>query len=567
MMLTSGWSNTNNVRLPLISSNIGDTSQQQQQQKQRQQQEQLLLQETPRRPPSNDSTQSIDNAYSLEHLFIALRRRIKHIVQTYNVKAFHETLKMCARLFKSYASYNLTTIDEFVRLLNKNARDNKKVLTVIDQFRLQLAELRHCHSTFEAELLVTTLAIDFHEDESEQQQSNLLLSKGKFSPRSRISKVRVRYIRQAAELKIQLKKINEQIQVLLHDEFYANASTLWDESEKYISASIPFHDHHMTYVLRLIPDIVLKFEYALQLCTKLFDLETTMLETYSQTNRFNDNNNHNNNHLHNDHDYNNNDNNHVENNHDQDNHKNNSIHHHHQQHNNINTIENNNNNGVSIKSYTGTTSVTMITLTPRSCHNQQHESQEVILEDNHKIIKPNENVHKPSNFFSADVTSNSSASSDVKLPIANKSPISSIYRNDPLDIISQHEDNPIFPPLFSSNVKPINQRSDRSKLQILIEQLDKRLADEEIYRKRLLNCVQQASRKSEQINRFPKNNMLTLVMSHQPAITEYQKGLYLRDYQIHKSVTDELNIALRETQHRIDWINTVRQRAFQCFRQ
>ena len=28
----------------------------------------------------------------------------------------------------------------------------------------------------------------------------------------------------------------------------------------------------MTYILRLIPDIKFKFEYALQLCTKLFDL-------------------------------------------------------------------------------------------------------------------------------------------------------------------------------------------------------------------------------------------------------------------------------------------------------
>jgi hypothetical protein len=41
----------------------------------------------------------------------------------------------------------------------------------------------------------------------------------------------------------------------------------------------------MTYVLRLIPDIALKFEYALQLCTKLFDLETMMLGNQPQLNQ------------------------------------------------------------------------------------------------------------------------------------------------------------------------------------------------------------------------------------------------------------------------------------------
>jgi len=38
----------------------------------------------------------------------------------------------------------------------------------------------------------------------------------------------------------------------------------------------------------------------------------------------------------------------------------------------------------------------------------------------------------------------------------------------------------------------------------------------------------------------------------------------LSDYQIHKSVADELNIAIRETQHRIDWINMIQARARQC---
>jgi hypothetical protein len=251
-------------------------------------QQQQLLQNTPRRPTSSDSTQSIDNAYSLEHLFTALRRRIRRIVQTYDAMSFYHSLKICARVFRSYASYNLNTIDEFARLLNKSIRDNKKILTFIDQFRFQLYELRHCHSTFEAELLLTTLAIDFNENDLEkQQQKNILLSTGKFSPRSRFSKFRAQHIRQAIELKTQLKQTNEHLQILLFDEFNANLSNLWDESEKYVLASIPFHDRHMTYVLRLIPDIALKFEYALQLCAKLFELETTMIENGAQTNRNN----------------------------------------------------------------------------------------------------------------------------------------------------------------------------------------------------------------------------------------------------------------------------------------
>ncbi|CAF1071797.1 unnamed protein product [Rotaria sordida] len=521
MMLTSGWSNMNNIRLPLILSNIGDTSQ-----RQKKQQKEQLLQNTSHRPISNDSTQSMDNAYSLEHLFIALHRRIRRIVQTYNVKSFHDALKICARLFQSYASYNLNTIDEFARRLSKNARDNKQILTIIDQFRLQLSELRHCHSTFEAELLVTTLAIDFHEGYSEQQQTDLPLPTGKFSPRSRMSKFRVRHIRQATELKSQLKKTNEQIQILLFDEFYANISNLWDESDKYISASIPFHDHHMTYVLRLLPDIVLKFEYALQLCTKLFDLETTMLESYSQTNRYNDNNN------------------------------------------NITTTTNNNNNNnhnnINTKNLIQSTPVTMIPIIPYSDNNQQQELHEIPLEYDQQRIKSNKSNKKPSTFFSADVTSASSGSSDIKLLSTRKSPRISIYREQPLDIISQNDDNPVFPLLFSSTEKSLDYTNDQNKLQLLIEQLEKRLIDEELYRKRLLNCIKLTTKKFEQLNHFPKNNMLTLVMSDEPAVIEYQKSLCLSDYQIHQSVADELNVAIRETQYRIDWINMVRQRALQC---
>ena len=85
-------------------------------------QRQQLLQNSSHRPASTDSVQSIDNAYSLEHLFTSLRRRIRRIVQSYNVTAFYNALKICARIFRSYASYNLHTIDEFARLLNKSAQ-------------------------------------------------------------------------------------------------------------------------------------------------------------------------------------------------------------------------------------------------------------------------------------------------------------------------------------------------------------------------------------------------------------------------------------------------------------
>ncbi|UJR38085.1 hypothetical protein I4U23_030765 [Adineta vaga] len=249
---------------------------------------QQQLQNTSHRPISVNSTQSIDNAYSLEHLFTGLHRRIRRTIQNYNAIAFHDALKVCARVFQSYASYNLNTIDEFARHLGKNVRDNKKVLLIIEQFHQQLSELRRCHSTFQAELLVTTLVIDFHENDLEQQ-SNLPMAHGKFSPRSRLSKVRHKHIRQAIDLKSQLRQTNEHLQILLYDEYNANLSDLWEESEKAILTSVPFHDHHMTYILRLIPDVVAKFEYALQLCTKLFELETIMMENYPQTNRNNKN--------------------------------------------------------------------------------------------------------------------------------------------------------------------------------------------------------------------------------------------------------------------------------------
>jgi len=136
----------------------------------------------------------------------------------------------------------------------------------------------------------------------------------------------------------------------------------------------------------------------------------------------------------------------------------------------------------------------------------------------------------------------------------------SVKREQPIDIINQHDDNLILP----LNEKLIDYKNDQTKLQLLIEQLEKRLIEEEAYRKRLLACIKQTRNKSEQLSQFPKTNMLTLVMSDEPALAEYQKALCLSDYKIHKSVMDELNIAIKETQHRIDWINMVRARAQQC---
>ncbi|CAF3589171.1 unnamed protein product [Adineta steineri] len=489
-MLTSRRNNTNTTRLPSILPNLGDTSSRQQQQ------------QISHRPVSNTSIQSIDNAYSLEHLFTALHRRIRRTVQTYKVSLFHEALKICARVFQSYASYNLNTIDEFARRLGKTPRDNKKVLILIDQFRSQLSELRHCHSTFEAELLVTTLVIDFHENDLEQQ-INLSSSNGKFSPRSRLSKFLNKHIKQAIELKSQLRQANEHLQILLYDEFNANTSDLWEESEKYISPSIPFHDHHMTYILRLIPDIAFKFTYALQLCTKLFELETVMLESYPQIN------------------------------------------------NNKNASE--------------TTPVSMMTFTPRSDYNQkQNQPQAIIQQDNHQYMKSNREIPRTSAFFSTDITT---VPSNNKLPDIIESPASARNYIQPLDTTNQHN-NTIQSSLYLlPETKPINDKNDEIKLQLLLEQLDRRLHDENSYRKNLLNCIQRTEKKYEQLNHYFKSNMLTLVMSNNPAAVEYQKALCSSDCQIYKSIEDELNIALKETQYRIDWIEMVRTRAHQCLNQ
>jgi len=140
-------------------------------------------------------------------------------------------------------------------------------------------------------------------------------------------------------------------------------------------------------------------------------------------------------------------------------------------------------------------------------------------------------------------------------------------RVEPIDLIDQHDTHPISSSLISLSDKSVDYKNDQMKLRLLIEQFEKRLNDEKSYHKRLLNCIQQTASKFEQLNGFPKTNMLTLVMSDDPAVVEYQKALCLSDYQVYKSVEDELNVALKETQHRIDWIEMVRARAHQCLDQ
>lgn len=131
-----------------------------------------------------------------------------------------------------------------------------------------------------------------------------------------------------------------------------------------------------------------------------------------------------------------------------------------------------------------------------------------------------------------------------------------------MSIAYPQNDHPILS-LAVDKPSPFN-KNDQTKLQLLIEEFDKRLIDEDAYRKRLLTCLQQTAKKAEQLNQFPKSNMLAMVMSENPAIVEYQKALCQSDYQIHKSMTDEISIAVRETQYRIDWIRMVRARAKQC---
>lgn len=115
----------------------------------------------------------------------------------------------------------------------------------------------------------------------------------------------------------------------------------------------------MSYVLRLIPDIALKFECALQLCTKLFDLETAMLENSPQINQQN---------------------------------------------------------------HFPKTPPMVMTLTPRSIDYQQ-QIQDIPEKQHQRKIKPNKKSQKPSAFFSADVTSASSVSSVTKLTNIHASPM------------------------------------------------------------------------------------------------------------------------------------------------
>ena len=115
-----------------------------------------------------------------------------------------------------------------------------------------------------------------------------------------------------------------------------------------------------------------------------------------------------------------------------------------------------------------------------------------------------------------------------------------------------------------SSERPIQTKDDRSKLQLLIEQLDKRLVDQQAYLARLLTCLEQTSKKADQLNSLPRDRTFPSGTSNEPAVADYQKALCSSDYQLHKSVEEELNVAVKETQNRIDWIHTVRTRAYEC---
>jgi hypothetical protein len=128
-----------------------------------------------------------------------------------------------------------------------------------------------------------------------------------------------------------------------------------------------------------------------------------------------------------------------------------------------------------------------------------------------------------------------------------------------VNLLMNRDDNPIFPTLLSTSDHYHEPRNDQNKLELLVDQLGKRLLDEESYRQRLLDRLRQASIKSDQSKHVSQS-----MMSNTAATTDYRRRLYLSDHQAHQSVADELNVAVRETQHRIDWLTNVHARARQC---
>ncbi|CAF0738320.1 unnamed protein product [Didymodactylos carnosus] len=222
-----------------------------------------------------DSNNSIENAYSLDHLFLSFHKRIGRINDSYSVSTLHYALKAASRLFNTYQNISLSVVDEFVRRLKKIKE--KKVCGHLKQFLKLIEYLRKCHETLKNELLVTTLALDFNEDilTKKNDDTNLLAISGKFSPKSRMSKYRLHYAQHALKIKEELKAVNEKLVNLLNDEYDANMNLLYDQSEKALSG-LTYYNSGMAYILRLIPDIALKFETILRLCTQLFDLESTI---------------------------------------------------------------------------------------------------------------------------------------------------------------------------------------------------------------------------------------------------------------------------------------------------
>ncbi|CAF4440525.1 unnamed protein product, partial [Adineta steineri] len=113
-----------------------------------------------------------------------------------------------------------------------------------------------------------------------------------------------------------------------------------------------------------------------------------------------------------------------------------------------------------------------MTFTPRSDYNQkQSQPQAIIQQDNHQYMKSNREIPRISAFFSTDITT---VPSNNKLPDIIESPVSVRNYIQPLDTTNQHN-NIIQSSLYSlPETKPINDKNDEIKLQLLLEQLDKR---------------------------------------------------------------------------------------------
>lgn len=127
-------------------------------------------------------------------------------------------------------------------------------------------------------------------------------------------------------------------------------------------------------------------------------------------------------------------------------------------------------------------------------------------------------------------------------------------------------ENPLFPSLFNSTEKLSGTSNDQSKLELLTEQLDKRLIDEEKYQARLKICLEKVSLKSNELEKLSQTDVSSTMQPETTASAEYKKTLCSNDILIHQSVSEELNVALHETQNRIRWLENVLERARLCLK-